>query len=692
MLSSPADAPPVEPSIEELYEDAPCGYVSLTLDGVIVRANRTLLRSLGREEREVVGRRMQDLLAPGSRIYQATHWGPKLQLEGSIREIPVDLLRADGSRLTALVNASVTRDAHGRPVLVRASLFDATDRRRYEMQLVARVEQQAAVARLGTLALSGIALPALLDEATDVVKQNVDAREVAFVAEGSATPRAPAPGFTLTVPVGGADASSGRLVLLNHSDAAFAPGDVSFAESVANVVGTAIERRRVDEAALHRTLHDGLTGLPNRSLLQERLGDLIEASRRSGAEFRLAVLDVHDFRLLNDSRGHGAGDELLCAIGRRLSAATDDWHLVSRIGSDEFAVVCSDNSSKARTLAQRLQGAFAEPLLADGVEHVVEVSVGIATGGGASEPDELLRDADAAMHRAKRCGRGQHVKFVPAMRERSQERVRIEAELREALRAGQLRVHYQPIVDALSTRVVSMEALVRWEHPTRGLIPPGEFVPVAEDSGLVVELGRFVLDEAAHQLVEWREAGIAGDDVAVAVNVSARQLALAGFPAEVGDVLRRSGLDARPELLTLEITETILMSDESHGAVLSELAALGVGLSLDDFGTGASALARLKRFPVDTLKIDRSFVSSLGEGDGTDDAIVAAVMALATTLGLKVVAEGVETERQLSRLRYMGCRRIQGYLFSRPIPSHAMGALLGQGPLAAGAPASPVCP
>lgn len=221
-------------------------------------------------------------------------------------------------------------------------------------------------------------------------------------------------------------------------------------------------------------------------MLQERLGELIEANARTGASFRLAVLDLDDFKLLNDSRGHGAADELLCAVGRRLSEATGDWHLVSRVGGDEFAVVCSDTSRRARTLAERLQAAFDEPFTVRGAEHVVHVSVGIATGGGASDPDELLRDADAAMHRATHLGRGQYVHFDRAMRERFKERVRIEAELREALREGRLRVHYQPIVDSPRGHIASMEALVRWQHPERGLISPGVFVPVAEDSGLVL--------------------------------------------------------------------------------------------------------------------------------------------------------------------------------------------------------------
>jgi EAL domain-containing protein (putative c-di-GMP-specific phosphodiesterase class I) len=294
------------------------------------------------------------------------------------------------------------------------------------------------------------------------------------------------------------------------------------------------------------------------------------------------------------------------------------------------------------------------------------------TAHGESDPELLLRHADVAMHRAKDSSRGGHLRFDPSMGRRSEERVRIEVELRAALRNDELRVHYQPIVCGSTGEVASLEALVRGRHPTRGLVSPGLFVPVAEDSGLVVELGRFVLGEACRQLAEWRRGAVVDPGVGVAVNVSARQLALPEFPEEVARALRAAGLDDEPGLLSLEITETVLMADESHAAVLADLATLGVGLSLDDFGTGASALARLKRFPVDTVKIDRSFVSGLGQPDGADDAIIAAIMALARALGLEVIAEGVETVEQLERLLAMGCERIQGYLFSKPLEPEAL--------------------
>jgi diguanylate cyclase (GGDEF)-like protein/PAS domain S-box-containing protein len=569
-----------EPSYEELYEDAPCGYLSLAPDGTVVKTNRTLLRSLGRDADEIVGTRLQDLMAPGSRIYHATHWGPKLDLQGEVREVPVDLMRADGERLPVLLNAVVAPAAGGTPEIIRASLFDATDRRRYERDLIA-------------------------------------ARD------------------------------------------------------------TERDARRLAE---HHARHDALTGLPNRVLVEERIGRAIVRARRDGAAFGVCLLGLDRFKAVNDRHGHHAGDELLRAVAQRLGAAMPDADTVGRLGGDEFVVLVEDLPACGGpdALAARVAGALEEPFLLDGAPRGLQASLGVAVVGADTLEADVLRDADIAMSRAKRSGGATHVVFDPEMRERAVARLRVEADLRRALAEGELCVHYQPVVAAADGRIASMEALVRWQHPERGMVSPGEFIPVAEEFGLIGELGRFVLEEACRQLAEWRRDGVVADDVSVAVNVSARQFEQRGFVAEVAAIMASTGLAATPHLLGLEVTETLLMeSGDAGAAVLAELSALGVGLLLDDFGTGVSSLGRLKRLPVDTLKVDRVFIKGLGEPGGDDDAIVGAVLAMAAQLGLRVVAEGVETPVQLERLCELGCDRIQGFLFSRPVPATQMAQLLG---------------
>jgi diguanylate cyclase (GGDEF)-like protein len=437
-----------------------------------------------------------------------------------------------------------------------------------------------------------------------------------------------------------------------------------------------------------------VTDLPNRLLLRERLQHEAARARRDGTGFALCLLDVDDFKLINDTLGHAAGDDLLRAIAARLDGAMRTTDMLARLGGDEFVVLGPDlqTEEEARSLARRVADALRPPFTLQGSDLAVRASIGVVQGGGDSTADALLRDVDLAMYDAKSRGRGQQALFDASMRERLRNRVRVESELDEALRNGDLRVYYQPVVTAGERRISGVEALVRWQHPEGGLVPPDEFIPVAEATGQIIELGRFVMEEACRQLVSWRAEGLVDDAFHVAVNVSWRQLTRPGFPEDVAAVLAHTGLD--PARLGLEITETIAMdSAESSGEVLDQLAALGVELLLDDFGTGVSSLARLKRLPVDTLKIDRAFVRGVGDREDEDDAIVAAILAMADALGLEVVAEGVETEAQLARLDQLGCGLIQGFLFSRPLPAAELAALVrtaaaGQHPTGLTAPAA----
>jgi diguanylate cyclase (GGDEF)-like protein len=382
------------------------------------------------------------------------------------------------------------------------------------------------------------------------------------------------------------------------------------------------------------------------------------------------MLDLDNFKRVNDSLGHGAGDALLVEVAGRLRADLRPGDTVARFGGDEFVILLEDVSEPAEALAavDRILDRLRFPMKLETHEVVVTPSVGIAVGlGGQASPEELLRRADLAMYEAKRQGKAGWVLFDPDLHDRARDRLRREAELRRALTDGELRVHYQPLVELATERVVGVEALVRWHHPEHGLVLPGEFIPLAEETGLIVPLGRWVLRQACQQVRSWQAYRLADEPpLTLSVNLAARQFRDLGLTEDVSEALTASGL--APSLLCLEITESVAMEDlETSVAKMAQLRALGVRLEIDDFGTGYSGLSSLKRCPIDTLKIDRSFVAGLGT-NAEDTAIVETVIALAGSLGLGVVAEGVETPLQAEALRRLGCTRGQGFLFARPLP------------------------
>jgi diguanylate cyclase (GGDEF)-like protein len=431
------------------------------------------------------------------------------------------------------------------------------------------------------------------------------------------------------------------------------------------------EHARSEARFAHQATHDLLTGLPNRAYLLEHLERVLA---RAGAEdIRVGVvfLDVDRFKLVNDTGGHGLGDELLVAIARRLRIDVSPADLVARIGGDEFIVVLGavDGLPAAIAAAERLRLSFELPFTLRGNDIYASASLGVTfTDGrdGASSGESLIRDADTAMYQAKEAGRDGVAVFDASMRDRVAERLLLEQDLRLALDADQLQVHFQPIVSLHDEQPTGFEALIRWAHPTRGMVPPATFIPIAEDTGLIVELGAWVLGEAARQVAEWRLTLPGAADLSVAVNLSARQLRDPRLLARVADVLDRSGLPG--SALCLELTESLLMEDpQVAAATLRELRGLGVRLSVDDFGTGYSSLSYLKRFPVDHVKIDRSFVEGLDGHDSSEESLVAAIIAMAGALGMTTVAEGVESPAQAGRLRDLGADRAQGYLFSRPL-------------------------
>jgi diguanylate cyclase (GGDEF)-like protein len=450
-----------------------------------------------------------------------------------------------------------------------------------------------------------------------------------------------------------------------------------------HLVGAAHEvtdHRHVERELVHRMRHDALTELPNRVLLVEWLDDAIARSAPD-CHVGLVVLDIDHFKVVNDSLGHDAGDELLAVVAGRVDRVLRRGDRLARLGGDELAIVCHDvrQLDDVLALARRVQSVFNEAFVLPGAEEVfLGVSVGIAVSHGYSDTSaRVLRDADVAMFSAKELGRGRVEVFDDAMRERTVRRLEMETALRRALVQGEFRVHYQPLVHFDRSEVIGFEALVRWEHPVHGLTAPDEFLPIAEETGLIVPIGAWVLREACAQAARWAEESVHGlrdEPLTVSVNLSARQLSDPDLVSVVEGAIAAAGLD--PSLLVLEITETVLMEDRDRAVgVLQRLAEQGVRIGIDDFGTGQSSLGYLKVLPVHTLKIDQSFIEGLGK-DPEDSAIVAAVVTLAHALGLTVTAEGIETSRQLDAVQDLGCDLGQGYYFARPQPGEIVRALV----------------
>ena len=433
-----------------------------------------------------------------------------------------------------------------------------------------------------------------------------------------------------------------------------------------------------DELA-HQANHDSLTGLPNRNLLRDRIAHACARTRRYGDFAAVAFLDLDNFKLVNDSLGHGVGDQLLRAVASRLEASLRALDTVARLGGDEFVLVLSDHKSAQSVSGelQRIVESFAQPFTVEDQDVFVTASIGVALyPQDAADAETLIRCAELAMYRAKESGRNAYQMYTAELQTRVSERMALEGMLRRALERGELSLRYQPQVDLHSNRIFGCEALIRWNQADLGMIGPAKFIPLAEDTGLIVQIGEWVLRSACMQVRAWQDAGLPA--VTVAVNISARQFRERNLLQSVTRILAETGLPTGQ--LELEVTESVIMHDAQN--VIAELQAfsdMGVKLSVDDFGTGYSSLSYLKRFPVDRLKIDQSFVRDIGS-DADDAAIAQAVITLGHTLGLRVIAEGVETAEQLAFLRRNRCDEVQGYLFGKPMPAHEFAKLLASGP------------
>jgi diguanylate cyclase (GGDEF)-like protein len=444
--------------------------------------------------------------------------------------------------------------------------------------------------------------------------------------------------------------------------------------------------RALDDVA-HEAFHDSLTGMPNRALFLDRLSFAVGRARRSGNPVGVLFIDIDDFKTINDSLGHRAGDELLQAVAARLEACLRPSDTIARLGGDEFAVLIEeiDDTADAATAASRVLESLADPIAIEGREVYVGASVGIAAGP--EDAETLLRDADLAMYRAKAEGKGRYRAYAPHMHADIVERMELEVDLKRAIEANELELYYQPIFELKGGAIAGLEALVRWNHPTRGRLLPNSFIPLAEASGRVSDLGRWVLAAACHQAALWRARYPATEGIKVGVNLSATELRNDDIVDQVAEALRIAQLD--PRGLTLEITETALLVDLVAAARrLGELKALGVEFAVDDFGVGHSSLRYLKQLPLDNLKIAKPFVDEIGKPEA-EPPILRAILDLADVFDLKAVAEGIEEPEQASRLVELGCALGQGHHLALPLTAHAADDLILQSGLLGDAPADP---
>jgi diguanylate cyclase (GGDEF)-like protein/PAS domain S-box-containing protein len=628
-------------------------------------------RQVHPEDRERVFGREDDLVEPGS-------------------PDEYRMLHRDGSIVWIRDEAALVPEDGGE-ARWHGVMLDITDRKLAEAELERRAEQQAAVARLGERALEGIEVAALIRHALDEAARILDV-ELGGVIElptdrSAGTCRATLGSTGAAVEAGGERAAArlvgqiegcagrwGELWLATNRERAFDASDVDFVQALANILADAMQQRGAEDDIRHQALHDPLTGLPNRVLFMDRLA---HALSRADAEVAVVLLDIDNFKLVNDSLGHSAGDELLIQIAPRLQGALRPSDTIARFGGDEFVVLLEQvgDGRAATRVAERLVAALDVPFGLTGGEHFAKASIGIAIADGAeSTPTSLVRDADAAMYEAKASRRGAFELFDREMRQRTVQRLSLENDLRRALERDELRLVYQPIVSLADGSIDSVEALLRWQHPSRGLVSPGEFVGIAEECGLIEPIGRWVLDTACAQAAAWSATRDAVRPLGISVNLSVRQLTQRDLEATVADALQRSSID--PASLGLEITESVLLEEpDGVGDTLTRVSRLGVRFVLDDFGTGYSSLAYLARLPIDGLKVDRSFVDELGR-DERSTAITTAIVRMAHALSLQVTAEGVENELQARALSALGCELAQGYHFHRPLAPEGVSALL----------------
>ena len=681
-----------EAQFRTLYERTPVMMHSVDVERRLVAVNDAWLARFGYTREEVLGRRSTEFLTPESRERAEASVIPRFMHDGAIRDIDYQMVTRSGEVFDVQLSAIWETDADGRLLRTLAVLKEVTEQKRLALELVAEKErievtlhsigdgvvttdEHGRITYLNPVAEQMIGWPLAqtqglpyaqvvhcLDAATGVplanpVERCLRERQVHSVPEGATLRHRSGREYGVQISAAPIQGRDGRVI------------------GVVLVFQDVTEARGLAQKMSYLAHHDVLTGLPNRVLFQDRVHQACQFGRRHGRRFAVVFMDLDHFKHVNDSLGHAVGDELLKAVAQRLSSTLRASDTICRLGGDEFVVLVSelDDPEDGAEVARKILHCLAPPCVLEGTEVNVGASLGIALfPDDGEDPDTLMKRADAAMYRSKREGRQRYQFFSKAVDEAASARLQLEADMRRGLAAGQFVAHFQPVVDGRSRAAIGVEALVRWQRPDLGLQNPGVFIPVAEESGLIVPLGLQILRQACEQLRAW--SGTPLGAVSIAVNVSPVQLARADFVDAVADLLRTTGVDG--SRLAFEITESTLMQDpDATLDMLQRLKALGVRIAIDDFGTGYSSLGHLKRFPVDIVKIDRAFVRDL-ETDADDRALVRAILAMARSLRLHVVAEGVETEAQAAILAEMDCPALQGFLFARPADAAATSAWL----------------
>jgi diguanylate cyclase (GGDEF)-like protein/PAS domain S-box-containing protein len=640
--------------------------------------------------------------------------------------------RRDGSYATVLDRGLVIHNSAGKAVRMIGAMMDVSERKEYERRIRLQAERQGGIARLGQFALAAADLEAVFAEAVGVLRSGgcdvaavlekvsdegefvlraasgegaevsvgrsavvqPDSKWRTAIASGSTvvsdrahfqsrSPEGPWSEWMLRmtsgvyVPIQGERGPLGVLSMNSAREKAFDEDDLRFAEAIANVLSGTARRHQTERRLAYLAQFDALTELPNRTLLQDRLTQTLVQSRRRNWQGAVLFIDLDRFKLVNDTLGHHIGDALITEVGRRLKACVRAGDTVGRVSGDEFGIVLADlaRADDAALVAQKVLDALARPLDLGGVETYVTASIGISIfPADGDDAETLLKNADMAMYRAKEQTRNAYCFFTAEMNQRSVAKLQLNTDLRRAIERREFVLHYQPKVDLRDNRLIGAEALLRWNHPTRGLISPAEFVPTLEESGLILPVGEWVLGEACTQLARWRDAG--RELVPIAVNLSAKQFRRRDLDAVVQRALAAAAVPSH--LIELEITESCLMDDPEEAVrLLTSLRAAGLKISVDDFGTGYSSLSYLTRLPLNTLKIDRSFVRDAAS-NGEAASIVRAVIDMAHNLNFTVIAEGVETAEQVAFLKRHGCDLGQGFLFDRPLPAEELGSRLSR--------------
>ena len=666
-----------EERFRSLSAAAPNGIYALDLEGRLLYANDRLVELTGLSHEQLAGRGWLDMIHPEERERVISESGPTAATRKLATEFRI--VRPDGAVRWVRTRASPLHGRGGEHAGFVGSLEDVTTELHAMRELAAREAEYRMLAENSTDFLARHApdgtfrycSPACVaitgytpDELIGTLAFNLIAAEDrdavrAYARLVSEREEPATAAYRLRC-------KDGQLRWLETT--ARAVRDESGVRELVSVTRDISERKQAEIELSHAALHDTLTGLPNRALFLDRLGLALRRTERRSGSVAVLFCDLDRFKVVNDSLGHDAGDRLLVDVAKRIVTALRPADTVARFGGDEFTILCEDIAGEieAATIAQRIVDVFRDPFLLEDGEVFLATSLGIAIARGTDDrAEDLIRDADAAMYRAKERGKGRYEIFDEAMRADAVARLETESALRRALDRGELLLHYQPEVDIATGEVRGFEALVRWDHPARGLLAPGAFIPLAEETGLIVPIGEWVLREACTEATRW--VGMSDEPLTLSVNLSARQLAQQDLVAMVRRAVAETGID--PSTLCLEITESAVMeSGSATTAQLRALKSLGVRLAIDDFGTGFSSLAHLRRFPVDVLKIDGTFVAGLGH-EPQDASIAAAVISLAHALGLETVAEGIETDEQHTILRGLGCDLGQGYLFGHPAPA-----------------------